>query len=134
MYNANRLISLCVIWTLWSWYVVFIPLIHLFVLCYLCFCLLTLWSRYVVFILLIHLFVLCYLCFCLLTLLILLLVVADVVVAYSFFNSLHCSCSSSSMYFTFLSVIRTLLFMLPLFIRTLLFICYHYFVFISVLI
>ena len=36
------------------------------------------------------------------------------VVAYSFFNSLHCSCSGSSMYFTFLSVISTLLFMLPL--------------------
>ena len=34
----------------------------------------------------------------------------------------------------FLSVISTLLFMLPLFIRTLFFIFYHYFVFISVLV
>ena len=73
---------------------------------------------YVLFILFIYLFVLCYLCFCLLILLILLFVVVDV--AYSFFNSFHCSCSGSSNYFTFLSVVRTLLFMLPLFIRTLL--------------
>ena len=75
-----------------------------------------------------------YLRICLLILLILLFAVVDVAVAHSFFNLFHCSCSGSSMYFTFLSLIRTLLFMLPLFTRTLLFIYYHYFVFISVLI
>ena len=48
-----------------------------------------------------------------------------------FFNSFYCSCSGFSMYFTFLSVISTLLFILPLCIRTF---CYHYFVFISVVI
>ena len=79
---------------------------------------------YVLFILFIYLFALCYLCFCLLILLILLFAVVDVAVAYSFFNSLHCSCSHFSIYFTFLSVISILLFMLPLVIRTLLSICY----------
>ena len=87
---------------------------------------------YVLFILFIYLFVLCYLCFCLLILLILLFVAVDIVATYSFFNSFQCSCAASSMNFTFLSVIRTLLFMFPLFIRTLLFICYHYFEFLSV--
>ena len=56
---------------------------------------------YVGFILFIYLFVLCYLCFCLLILLLLLFVLVDVAVAYSFFNSFHCGCSGSSMYFTF---------------------------------
>ena len=89
---------------------------------------------HVVFILFINLFVLCYLCFCLLILLILLFSVVYAFATYLFFNSFHCSCSGSSMYFSFLSLIRNLLFMLPLFIRTLSFNCYHYFVFISVLI
>ena len=57
---------------------------------------------YVLFILFIYLFVLCYVYFCLLIILVLLFVFVDVVVAYSFFNSFHCSCSGSSMYFTFL--------------------------------
>ena len=74
---------------------------------------------YVVFILSIYLFVLCHLYFCLLTLPIVLFVVVDVVVAYSFFNLFYCSCSGSSMYFNFLTFNRTSLFMLALFIRTL---------------
>ena len=87
---------------------------------------------YILFIMFIYFFALSYIFFRLLMLLILLFVV-DVVVAYFFSNSFHCSCSGSSMHFTFLSVISSLLFMLPLFVRTL-FIGYHYFVFISVLI
>ena len=87
---------------------------------------------YILFIMFIYFFALRYIFFCLLMLLTLLFVV-DVIVAYFFLNSFHCSCSGSSMYFTFLSVISSLLFMLPLFVRTL-FIGYHYFVFISVLI
>ena len=83
------------------------------------------------FILFIYLFALCYIYFCLLILSVLFFVV--VVVAYSFFNSFHCSCSGFSMYFTFLLVISTLLFMLSLCIRTF-YPCYYYFVFISVLI
>ena len=65
-----------------------------------------------------------------------LLVVADddVVVVYLFFNSFCCSCSEFSMGFTFLSIISTLLLVLPLCIRTLLSICYLCFVFAFVLI
>ena len=70
----------------------------------------------------------------LLMLFILWFVTVDVVVVHSFFNSFYCSCSDFSMYFPFLSVIRTFLFMLPLCIRALLSICYHYFVFIFVVI
>ena len=93
--------------------------IHWLVLCYLD-ALIEMYSSYLIHVLFV------YLCFCLLILLILLFVVDDVGVAYWFFNSFDCSCPGSSMYFTFLSVISTLLFMLPLFIKTLLFICYHY--------
>ena len=56
---------------------------------------------YVLFILFTYLFALCYLYFCLFMLSILLFVVVDVVVTNSFFNSFHCSCSGSSVYFTF---------------------------------
>ena len=94
------------------------------------------YSSYLIYVLItpfINLFGLCYLSFCLLALLILLFVVVYVV-PYSFFNSFHCSCFGSCKYFTFLSVISTLLFMLLLFIRTLLFICCHCFVFISIFI
>ena len=89
---------------------------------------------YVLCILFIYSFALCYLGFCLLILLILLFVVVEAVFAYSFLNSFHGSCIGSSMYFIFLQVISTLLFMLSLFIRTILFIFYHYSVFISVLV
>ena len=89
---------------------------------------------YVLFILFIYLFALCYICFYLLVLLILLFVVVDVVVVYLFFNSFYCSCSGFSMHFTFSSIISTLLFILPLSIRTLQSICYHYFVFIFVVV
>ena len=83
---------------------------------------------YVLFILFIYLFALCYICFCLLILLILLFVVVDIVVSYSFFNSFHCSCSGFSMYFIFLLVISTLLFILPLCIGASLSRCHRCFV------
>ena len=87
---------------------------------------------YVLFILFICLFALCYICFCLLILLILLFVV--VVVVYLFFNSFYCSCCSGfSMYFTFLLVVGTLLFLLPPWIEALLSVCHCCFVFVSVL-
>ena len=44
---------------------------------------------------------------------------------YSLFNSFHWSCSSFSMYFTFLLVVGTLLFMLPLCIEAFLSVCRH---------
>ena len=75
---------------------------------------------YILFILFIYLFALCYICFCLLILLILLFVVVDVVVVYSFFNSFYCICFGFSIYFTILSVVGTLLFMLALCIGALL--------------
>ena len=75
---------------------------------------------YILFILFIYLFALCYIYFCLLILLILLFVVVDVVVVYSFFNSSYCSCFGFSIYFTFLSLVGTLLFMLALCIGALL--------------
>ena len=79
---------------------------------------------YVLFILLIYLF-LWYLCLYLLILLfyylLLLLLLTHI------FNLFGWSCSGSSIDFILLSVIITLLFMLPVFIRTILFICCHYF-------
>ena len=98
-------------WTRLWFYIYFVFVLHLWSQC----------SHHLQAIML-HLFylsVLCYLCFCPWVLLILLFFVVDVVVAYSFFNSVHCSCSGSSIHLSFLSVIRTLVFMLPLFIRTL---------------
>ena len=49
------------------------------------------------------------------------------------FNSFHCSCSGFSMYFTSLSVVGTLLFMVPLCIGALLSVCHRCFVFAPVL-
>ena len=48
--------------------------------------------------------------------------------------SLHCSCSGFSMYFTFLPVVGTLLFMLLLCIEALLSVWHRFFVFASGLI
>ena len=50
------------------------------------------------------------------------------------FNSFHCSCTGFSMYFTFLPVVGTLLFMLSLCIEALLSVCHRCFVSVSVLI
>ena len=50
------------------------------------------------------------------------------------FNSFHCSCTGFSMYFTFLPVGGTLLFMLSLCIEALLSVCNRCFVSVSVLI
>ena len=50
------------------------------------------------------------------------------------FNSFHCSCTGFSMYFTFLPVGGTLLFMLSLCIEALLSVCHRCFVSVSVLI
>ena len=90
-------------------------------------------TLYVLFILFIYLFASCYICFCLFMLLILLFVV-DVVVACSFFNSFCCSCSGFSTCFTFLSVVGTLLLMLPLCIGASLSVCHRCICFCSYLV
>ena len=79
-----------------------------------------------IFILFTYLFILCYLCLFLLILLILLFAAVDVIVAYSLFNSVECSCSGSSIYFAFLLVIKSLLFILLRFIHFLSLLCIYF--------
>ena len=78
--NGNWLIGLCVTWTLWSRCIALT--FYMFNLLYL-----SIYFLYVIF------------AFCLLIFLILLFLVVGLVVAYSFFDLFHCSCSGSSMYF-----------------------------------
>ena len=113
--NANQLIGFYKIWTLWSKCIA--PTLYMFYLFYL-----LIYLLYVIFT-----FVYSYYQFYCLQLLMLLLLIHFLI------HSIVAALVLLSI-LLFLSVISTLLFMLPLFIRTLFFIFYHYFVFISVLV